>query len=181
MIVGSLAFALGSCGSSAPTTTTTTTTAKATTTTSPAGTAARCATSALEASASFGGTAAGSSYYTVSVKNTGADRCSLDGYPKYQFFGPSGAGGAGAGSPVPISVRNGGPSPSRITITPNSTADSIIVYSDVSSGGENCPSVASALLTPPGSSESIAFPISFSPCDSSVRVYPFGESGSESP
>jgi hypothetical protein len=68
-----------------------------------------------------------------------------------------------------------------VIVPTGSTAETIVVYSDIASGGSNCPNVASALLTPPGSTESVAFPISFTPCGSSVVVYPFGEAGSESP
>jgi hypothetical protein len=114
----------------------------------------------------------------VSVKNNGPKPCALDGYPIYRFLAPSGAGGAGAGPQVPITVVDRGPAPASVNIAPGSTADSIIVYSDV---GSSCQAIASALVTPPGSSESLSFPISFSPCGGSVVAYPFGAAGSESP
>ncbi|HWD24763.1 MAG TPA: DUF4232 domain-containing protein [Acidimicrobiales bacterium] len=183
--VGPLVLLLAACGSSATTSTTTTLPTVTTTTSTPSGSTTpsvpECATSALVAQGTFSGTAAGRSYSTVSVKNTGSVRCALDGYPTYKFLGPSGAGGVGAGSPVAISTRDSGPAPSQVILAPGSTADSILVYSDIPSGGSSCPSVASALLTPPGSTESVAFPISLTPCGGSVLVYPFGAAGSESP
>ena len=179
-----LAAALAGCGSTSTTSTTastTPTTIQTTPTSTPATTTpgvAACSTAVLAASATFGGAAAGSSYYTVSVKNNGPTPCALDGYPTYRFLGPSGAGGAGAGPEVPISVVDRGPAPTQVSIAPGSTADAIIVYSDV---GSNCPTIASALMNPPGSSESLSFPISFSPCNGSVVAYAFGKAGSESP
>jgi hypothetical protein len=115
------------------------------------------------------------------VKNTGPTTCALDGYPKYAFFGPSAAGGAGAGPAVTIAVADGGPSPSSVTLASGGSADSIVIYSNVVSGGSACPTIASALLTPPGSGEGIPFPISFAPCGAEVKVYALGPSGSESP
>jgi hypothetical protein len=182
LATGPLVLALGACGSSTVTTTTLpSTTSTSTPTGSSTPTVPTCATSALEAQATFSGSSAGRAYSTVTVKNTGPTRCALEGYPSYKFFGPSGAGGAGAGSQISISTRHSGPAPARVVLEAGSTADSIIVFSDIASGGSNCPSVASAHLTPPGSEESVTFPISFSPCGSAVLVYAFGEAGSESP
>ena len=179
-----LAVVLAGCGakSATPPTTSTqtvTSTAPITTTTNPAA-PNQCSTGVLEASATFGGTAAGQSYYTVSVKNTGPSPCEIDGYPSYKFLGPSGAGGAGAGTTVNVSINHGGPAPTVLTVSPGASADSIVVYSDVASGSSACPQIASALLTPPGSSESLSFPISFAPCGG-LSVDAFGVSGSESP
>jgi hypothetical protein len=117
----------------------------------------------------------------VSVKNSGPTKCSLDGFPSYRFLGASGAGGAGDGPVVDISVSHGGPAATSVTIAPGATADSLIVYSDTAAGGSNCPLVASALLTPPGSTESLSFPIAFSPCGAAVSVFAFGPAGTESP
>jgi hypothetical protein len=180
--LGVLVVAVAGCGSAASTSTTTlppSPTTSATTTTNEG--APPCSTGVLAATASFGGGAAGTEYYTVSVKNSGPAKCALDGYPSYSFFAPSGAGGAGAGAAVKIAQTHGGPAPAAVVIAPGAQADAIIVYSDVSSGGTNCTSIASALLTPPGSTESLPFPIAFAPCGGGVTIYAFGDAGSETP
>jgi Protein of unknown function (DUF4232) len=184
-----LAVALSACGSSPNASTTTTTVPSSsssistttTVATGPPGTAATCSTGVLSASASFGGGAAGTLYYAVSVKNIGPTACSLNGYPSYAFFGASGAGGAGAGARLAISQVDAGPPPSPVRVAPGSTAESIIIYTDVPTNGTACVQAASALLTPPGSQESISFPITFGPCGGSVKVYAFGPPGSERP
>jgi hypothetical protein len=114
------------------------------------------------------------------VTNSGPDPCELDGYPKYTFLGPSGAGGAGAGAAVAVRVSDAGPAPTPVTLAPGSAADALIVYTDIATGGVTCPAIASALMTPPQSSESLSFPISFAPCGA-LAIYAFGVPGSEQP
>jgi hypothetical protein len=176
---------LSACGSksaaskSSTTTTspTTTTTSGSTTTTSPTA----CSAALLQFGATFGGAAAGGTYYTITATNIGPDPCSLDGYPTISFYAPSGAGGAGAGSPVSITVQDGGSPPTSVIVAPKGEADFLLVFTDVPVNGEGCASVASAEITPPGSSDASALPISFEPCGGTVKVYAFGSPGSESP
>jgi hypothetical protein len=164
----------------------TTTTAKASTTTSTVTpTSARgagvpsCPTGVLATHATFGGAAAGSSYYLITIADTGPHPCTLDGYPDLKFFAPSGAGGAGAGAPLALAITHGGPAPSPVTLRAGHAGESLLIFSD--NGGSDCPAVGSALLTPPGSSEALPLALSFSPCGGGVRVYAVGSAGSESP
>ncbi len=139
-----------------------------------------CATGLLRAHASFGGAAAGISYYVVTVTNAGPTPCTLDGYPVLKFFGPSGAGGAGAGPALQVSESHAGSPASVVLLRPGGDVESLVLFSDVPVNGVGCPQVASALVYPPGSSESISVPMSLSPCGG-VRVDAFGPVGSERP
>lgn len=178
------AFVLASCSSPAPTpptttsapstTSSTTSTAPPTSTTTsvPAATVASCSAAALSlAEDSAKSTAgAGSSYVAYTLTNTGATACALDGFPKIEFFGPSGASGAGAGPKLSTAAQQSGAPAARVILDAGGAGAFYLVVGDVPVGGVGCSSVASIDVTPPESSEALAVPSSIDPCGPSVGV-----------
>ena len=172
------ALVLAACGSPAPKTTTTTTTKLSK---SHVSSTASCTTPLLSMTAYFGGAAAGGSYYRFSAENVGPTKCSLDGYPTLAFFAPSAGGGAGSNSPVALTVNEAGPSPSTVNLASHTSAEFLMIFTDVPVDGAGCTSVASVNITPPHQTGSTPIAISFSPCGGVVKVYAFGPSGTENP
>ena len=183
------ALVLSACGSSnppppsttsstSPPTSSTGTTASTTTTLA---IGPPCTTALLNFSASFGGAAAGGNYYKFEATNTGPSACSLEGYPKVTLYGPSSGGGTAAGPELPISAVAAGPAPATVPVAPKSSAEFILLFTDVPVNGSGCSTVASVDVSPPGNTEVTAVPLSFSPCGATVRVYAFGPADSESP
>jgi hypothetical protein len=175
-----------SCASPHSATSSSTTTSAPSTTSRPARTGTTtasvtspCAIGALQAHAAFGGAAAGSSFYVITVEDKVARPCALDGYPALSFFGPSAAGSGHAGARIVLATTHGGPAPSKVILGPGHPAESLLVFSD--NGGSNCPLVGSVQLVPPGSVEPLQLALSFSPCGGGVRVYALGPAGSEQP
>jgi hypothetical protein len=160
--------------------TSTTTTLPATTATTPK-TPSVCAAALLEVSATTGGSAAGSAYERFTLTNTGPTACALEGYPELSFFAPSAAGGAGAGSKIALGVDHGGPAPALEVLAPAKTSEFLLFFSDVPVGGAGCTTVASVELRPPGGTEVVTAPVTFSPCGPVVKVYPYAVPGSENP
>ncbi|HVB04945.1 MAG TPA: DUF4232 domain-containing protein [Acidimicrobiales bacterium] len=186
LLVAGALLGLSACSPSQPTsstststTTTTATSTSSTTSTTLAG-GPTCSTGALSLSASGGGASAGSSVETFTVTNNGPATCRLDGYPSLTFFGPTAGGGAGAGAKLAITDQDAGPAPAAVTLKTNGSAEFLVIFSDVPVGG-GCTTVASVEMAPPGSSESVTAPVSFSPCGGTVKVYAFGVPGSENP
>jgi len=158
LIAVALGAALAGCSSTpnaASTTTTgasgqTTTTAPSSTTTSSSGasSSSSTATTAIAPQCSPGGLAiavdqgdttngAGSTHLAISLTNTGAATCSLDGYPAVQLLGASGGtGGSGAsGSSSSSSAPSGASSSSGPAAEPaSSSTPSVSATSAVSPG-----------------------------------------------
>src|ERR1700739_2466543 len=109
------ATVLSACGSSSTPTTSTTSGTKTTTAhKTHSATPASCTTPLLSLTASFGGAAAGGSYYRFNAENTGPSSCSIDGYPSLTFFAPGAAGGAGSTTPVTLTTYVMGTAPTNM-------------------------------------------------------------------
>ena len=182
---GLLLFGCGSSPSSTGTTTTqvstTTTVASSTSSTSTTAPANPCSTGVMSASATTGGSAAGSAYETFTVTNNGPSACVVDGFPTLTFFGASAAGGAGAGPQLNVTIEHSDVVPTPVSIASKGSAEFLVLFSDVPVGGVACDTVASANVGLPGSAESLSLPVSMDLCGGSVRLDPFGSSGSENP
>lgn len=178
LVVG--ASVLSACGSTTPTTTTTTTKPPKPPKTHPT-TVASCTTPLLSLTATFGGAAAGGSYYRFNAENVGPSKCSINGYPTLSFFAPSAAGGAGSTSPVTLTTTDTGPNPTTVTLAPHASAEFLLTFTDVPVNGAGCSTVGSVNVTPPNETGSTPVAISFSPCGGVVKVYAFGPSGTENP
>ena len=179
VIVGSIV--LSACGSTARPTTTTTTSVTTTTIKSHVTSYPRCTTALLQITPSFGGSAAGGSYYRFVATNTSPSTCSLDGYPDLSFFSPNAAGGSGSGAAVSITASTSGSLPAVVNVKHGETAQFLLVYTDVPVNGEGCTTVASVNVKPPNQSQSVPVPVSFSPCGGVVQVYAFAPPGTQNP
>jgi hypothetical protein len=135
----------------------------------------------LGISAAPGGVAAGTSYIVFTLTNRGPTRCTLDGFPSLEFFGPSGASGAGAGPRLSITSVDGAEAPRLVTLASDGTAEFIVVINDVPVGGVGCSTVASVDVAIPGTGEALAVPVTMRPCGGSATVDAFASPGSESP
>ena len=181
---------LGACSSSpkpvtrhhhhAPPTSTSTSTSSTSTVPTRSG-ETTCSTGLLSITAAPGGVAAGTSYIVFTLTNRGPTPCTLDGFPSLEFFGPSGASGAGAGPKLSITSMDGGEAPGLVTLASDGTAEFIVVINDVPVGGVGCSTVASVDVAIPGTGESLAVPVTMTPCGGSVTVDAFASAGSESP
>ena len=130
-----------------------------------------CSTGLLGITAAPGGVAAGTSYIVFTLTNRGPTRCTLEGFPSLEFFGPSGASGAGAGPKLSITSMDGGEAPGLVTLASDGTAEFIV----------GCSTVASVDVAIPGTGEALAVPVTMTPCGGSVTVDAFDAPGSESP
>jgi hypothetical protein len=123
-----------------PTTTTvpaTTTTVPATTTTVPPPSTTvgvtTCATSALTLSVSGANGAAGSTYETLDLQNTGSVSCTLEGYPGVSYV--TGSAGTQVGA---AAVRDTSSTAVLVTLAPGATATAQLRLIDAGNYGANC-------------------------------------------
>jgi hypothetical protein len=109
--------------------------------------AARCTVGHLQVAVAQSVGAAGSIQVTISMRNTGATTCTLQGYPGMALL----AGGTvihtdvvrGSSNVVPpIHVR-------LVTLAAGSVASYLFGYSDVPTNGQSCPSSDGLEVTPP--------------------------------
>jgi hypothetical protein len=153
----------------------TTSTSSASTTSSTAVAAPACSHISAAAGQSQG--AAGTITGVVTVTNTAATPCSVDGYPTMALY-------SGSGAPLTVTMVNGltvsvspqsGAPPSSVTIAPSSSAQFAYQFSDVPVGAETgCPTSEQATTTMPGAAAPSAdFPLAIDPCDNgTIRVSP---------
>ncbi|HWD53915.1 MAG TPA: DUF4232 domain-containing protein [Acidimicrobiales bacterium] len=153
----------------------TTSTTAATTTSSTA--AASVACNHITASAGQSQGAAGTITGVITVTNTGATTCTVDGYPTVALF-------SGSLAPLTVTMMNGltvdlspaaNAPPVSVAIAPSSTAQFAYQYSDVPVGGEtSCPTSEQAATTMPGATTpSPTFALSIAPCgNGTIRVSP---------
>jgi hypothetical protein len=140
----------------------------------------QCLTSALSLGATFGGTAAGTSYTVFTLTNH--DRaCSLEGYPTLTFYGPAKQGSTGAGPRLPLTVVDSGPAATTVSLAKGGKAEFIVVYHDVPVGGVGCSTVTSVDVLLPGATATLVATLSVPVCGGSVEVYAIGTPGSERP
>lgn len=179
---------LAACSSNpSPKHSTTTTTHRATTTSSsttsttaaPATstTAASAACNHITASPGQSQGAAGTITGVVTVTNTGATTCTVDGYPTMALF-------SGSGAPLTVTMVNGlsvnvspaaNAPPASVAIAPSSTAQFAYQFSDVPVGSQtSCPSSEQASVTMPGATTSSpGFALAIAPCgNGTIRVSP---------
>jgi hypothetical protein len=187
VLIGAGAVLLG-CGSG-PTTTTTTSSAT-TTTTTPTTTSQQttttvaleaCSTGVLSAAAASGGIAAGTGYESFTVTNGAPSACFVNGFATLQLFGPSSAGGAGVGPRLSITVTHTGVAPAQVTLRTHGSSSFSMRYSNEPVGGVGCQTVASAELSPPGSAQTLSFPVTLTICGGSVQIGPFGSARTQTP
>jgi uncharacterized protein DUF4232 len=189
-VLAGAAFFLAACSSSPSTpkrsTTTTrattsstssTTTSTSTTTTSTSTPAASTACNHIAGSSGQGQGAAGTITGVITVTNTGASPCTVDGYPTVALF-------SGSGAPLTVTMVNGlsvtlstaaNAPPSSVVVAPSSTAQFAYQYSDVPVGSEtSCPTSESASVTMPGATTaSPTFQLAIGPCgNGTIHVSP---------
>lgn len=189
-LLAGAAFVLAACSSSPSTPKHSTTTAHATTsstssttttsvstTTSTSSPAASSACSHITGSPGQGQGAAGTITGVITVTNTGASPCTVDGYPTVALF-------SGSGAPLTVTMVNGlsvtlstaaNAPPSSVVVAPSSTAQFAYQFSDVPVGPEtSCPTSESASVTMPGApTASPTFQLAIGPCgNGTIRVSP---------
>jgi Protein of unknown function (DUF4232) len=187
VLIGAGVVLLG-CGGGTPTTTTTSTSPPPTTaTTIPASSTPTtiglqaCSTGVLSASAVSGGIAAGTGYESFTVTNGAPSSCFVKGYATLELFGPSSAGGAGVGPRLSITVSQTGAAAAQETLRTHGSSSFSMRYSNEPVGGVGCQMVASAELSPPGSTQTLSFPVTLTVCGGSVQIGPFGSPGTQTP
>ena len=121
--------------------------------------------------------AAGTITGVITVTNTGASPCTVDGYPTVALF-------SGSGAPLTVTMVNGlsvtlstaaNAPPSSVVVAPSSTAQFAYQYSDVPVGSEtSCPTSESASVTMPGATTaSPTFQLAIGPCgNGTIHVSP---------
>lgn len=121
--------------------------------------------------------AAGTITGVVTVTNTSATPCTVDGYPTVALY-------SGSGAPLTVTMANGlsvsvspqaSAPPSSVTIAPSSTAQFAYQISDVPTGAQtSCPMSEQATTTMPGASASSPyFALAIAPCNNgTIRVSP---------
>ena len=113
----------------------------------------------------------------ITVTNTGATACTVNGYPTVALF-------SGSGAPLTVTMVNGltvsvssaaNAPPSSVSVGPSSTAQFAYQFSDVPVGSEtSCPTSESASVTMPGSTTaSPTFQLAIGPCgNGTIKVSP---------
>jgi hypothetical protein len=171
-----VALVAAACSSPSPpgrSTATTTTTTPSTSTVPPSSSTSAAAGSGLAhcqptdlAGALLGSQgAAGTIEVTISLRNTTAAGCALEGYPGMQLLDA-------AGNPLPTQTVPGGSESfddfpkSPVTIGPGQSGYFNVGYSDVPAGGEtSCPTSASLWVTPPDDVTHLVLPARWTACD----------------
>jgi len=153
----------------------TTSTTSASTTSSTAAGSAACSHISAAAGQSQG--AAGTITGVVTVTNTAATPCTVDGYPTMGLY-------SGSGAPLTVTMVNGltvsvtpqaSAPPSSVTIAPSSTAQFAYQISDVPVGAQtSCPTSEQATTTiPRAATSSPYFALAIAPCNNgTIRVSP---------
>ncbi len=186
-VLAGAAFFLAACSSSPSTPKHSTTTTRATTsstsstttstTTSTSTPTASTACNHIAGSSGQGQGAAGTITGVITVTNTGASPCTVDGYPTVALF-------SGSGAPLTVTMVNGlsvtlsmaaNAPPSSVVVASSSTAQFAYQYSDVPVGSEtSCPTSESASVTMPGATTaSPTFQLAIGPCgNGTIHVSP---------
>ena len=124
-----------------------------------------------------GAGAAGTITGVVTVTNTSASSCTVDGYPTVALF-------SGSGAPLTVTMVNGlsvtlstaaNAPPSSVVVAPSSSAQFAYQFSDVPVGSEtSCPTSESASVTMPGATTaSPTFQLAIAPCgNGTIHVSP---------
>lgn len=141
-----------------------------------------CLASQLSIEPHQGGGAAGTISLTISMRNTSATACTLEGYPGMQLLNSQ-------GTTIPTNVVRGtftgnAPSaasqpPSLVTLAPGFSATFWLQYEDVPVGNETtCPASTKAQITPPNDTAPALVPLDISPCNGgTVHVSPVYTAG----
>ena len=158
-----------------PSTSSTTTTSSSSTTST---TAATTACNSLTGSVGQQQGAAGTQTGVITLTNTGATTCTMDGYPTVGLYSSSGVPLTVTmvdGLTVQVSPPAATAPPATVAVAPSATAQFTYQWSDVPSGNEtSCPSSEMASVTAPGGSRASAnFALSIAPCDNgTIKVSP---------
>ena len=123
----------------------------------------RCDGPALVVSVTGPDGAAGTTYHTVVLTNTGRSACHLEGYP-----GVAATGGAATLD----ARRDSGIPPSRVVLRPGQAAHAVLAVRNAPSSTAPCPTYRQLLVTPPDSRRTTAFPLQVRPCDGGGRRRP---------
>jgi hypothetical protein len=167
-----LAALLAACGTSTTGTarSTATTTASATATTA----AHVCQAAQLAASVTDRGAASGHSRTDVSLRNTAAQTCSLDGYPALQLLDASGGAVPTHVTGVTLAYVFSNLSPAVVTLAPGGSAYFVLQWSEVDGTGAcaNPEASASLHITPPDTSAAVTAAVALHPCDGNLISSP---------
>lgn len=123
--------------------------------------------------------------WIVVFTNSGADTCTIGGYPGAAVTGTFGAVVLNATREKSGYIGGGYPNPVTIVLAPGKAASTVVEWDSATSDGRspvgaNCPAMGSGkvLITPPNTTRSTAFPVPSSLC-SLFEVHPLvpGTSG----
>ena len=157
--------------------TTSSTTTTSTSASSTSSTVASAACTHVSGVGNLGQGAAGTITGTVTVTNTGAATCTVNGYPTLALY-------SGSGAPLTVTMVNGlsvdvspqaDAAPTTVTIAAGGKAQFAYQFSDVPVGNEtSCPTSETASATLPGSSTPTPqFALAVDPCgNGTIRVSP---------
>jgi putative hemolysin len=108
---------------------------------------------------------AGSADIALTVSNSAATPCSIEGYPTVSFYAA-----AAGGSPLPIATRQTGQAPAPVTVDAGGAAAFYLVVGNVPVAGVGCTTVRSIGVTLPSSSVALPLELSLEPCGGAVGV-----------
>jgi hypothetical protein len=146
---------------------------------------AACTDAELKVTTGSAGDAVTHSGWIVVFTNTGADTCTIEGYPGAAVTGTFGGVVLNATRDKVGYIGGGYPNPATIVLAPGKAASTVVEWDNATSDGRspvgaNCPAMDSGkvLITPPNTTRSTAFPVPSSLC-SQFKVHPLvpGTSG----
>jgi hypothetical protein len=132
---------------------------------------ARCHTADLRAGLGDHQGAAGHLFQVVTLTNTGTAACRIFGFPGMALQDAS------KNAMTTTVVRNGGQLPSTapgsVALAPGGVASFTVSWSDVPTGSAtNCPTSASALVTPPDETDALTVALQATACGGELDVSP---------
>lgn len=137
---------------------------------------APCAAENLRLAVEGGDAGMGHSLTTLALRNTGADACTVTGYPSVSLLDDEGKLLTGVRAvQAPGNYFAQGRAPTPVEIHPQQAAWfdlawTVIPHED--KGETTCPSAKTVRVTAPGATTAIALPLAFTPCGGQVEVSP---------
>ena len=130
-----------------------------------------CQATAMTASQGQSDSAAGHIVYAFVLTNTGAQPCTLDGYPAVQLVAANGSLSTtqSNGNDGVTSVST---TPELVTIAAGGSASFVLQYSDVPTGIEACPAATQLQIVLPGGGGTVPASADIDPCGGDLYVSP---------
>jgi hypothetical protein len=146
---------------SPPASTTPTTSTTSTTTTANPAAIPRCDVPSLVVSVTGPDGAAGTTFHTVILTNSGHVACYLQGFPGVA---------ATDGTTTVDARRETGTVASRVVLPPGSAAHAVLGVRNVAGSPKPCPAYPRLLITAPDSRRTTTFPLQVHPCDGVMTI-----------